>query len=184
MSHTEESSNKTRLCPVKSKCKRCIPDAPMGRDAFHVHLLLCHPQKTIIQKDPNTHSSTIYNSQDVGAPRCSLTDEWINKLWYIYKASWWLSGKRLCLQCWRHRRCEFNPWVRKIPWSRKWEPIPVFLPGKSHGQRNLAGYSVHGVAKSRTQLSDLNTHHDRGANYHYDGNHITIYKHIKIACTP
>ena len=42
------------------------------------------------------------------------------------------------------RRLEFNPWVRKIPWSRKWQPTPVFLPGKSHGQRNLVGYSPWG----------------------------------------
>ena len=35
----------------------------------------------------------------------------------------------------------FDPWVRKIPWRRKWQPTPVFLPGKSHGQRNLKGYS-------------------------------------------
>ena len=35
----------------------------------------------------------------------------------------------------------FIPWVRKIPWRRKWQPIPVFLPRKSHGQRSLAGYS-------------------------------------------
>ena len=33
------------------------------------------------------------------------------------------------------------PWVRKIPWSRKWQPTPVFLPGKSHGQRSQVGYS-------------------------------------------
>ena len=32
-------------------------------------------------------------------------------------------------------------WVRKIPWRRKWQPTPVFLPGKFHGQRSLAGYS-------------------------------------------
>jgi len=32
------------------------------------------------------------------------------------------------------------PWVRKIPWRRKWEPTPVFVPEKYHGQRNLAGY--------------------------------------------
>ena len=32
-------------------------------------------------------------------------------------------------------------WVRKIPWRREWQPTPVFLPGKSHGQRSLAGYS-------------------------------------------
>ena len=38
-------------------------------------------------------------------------------------------------------RCAFNPWVRKIPWRRKWQPTPVFLPGKSHGQRILVSYS-------------------------------------------
>ena len=35
----------------------------------------------------------------------------------------------------------FSPWVRKIPWNRRWKPTPVFLPKKSHGQRSLAGYS-------------------------------------------
>ena len=38
----------------------------------------------------------------------------------------------------------FNPWVGKIPWRRKWQPTPVFLPGKSHGQRSLMGYSPGG----------------------------------------
>ena len=41
------------------------------------------------------------------------------------------------------RRCKrprFNLWVRKIPWNRKWQPTLVFLPGKSHEQRSLAGY--------------------------------------------
>ena len=51
------------------------------------------------------------------------------------------SGKEPACQCRRHKRCRFNPWVGKIPWSRKWQPTPVFLPGKSHGQRSLAGYS-------------------------------------------
>ena len=41
----------------------------------------------------------------------------------------------------RHRRLGFDPWVGKIPWRRKWQPTPVFLLGKSHGQRNLEGYS-------------------------------------------
>ena len=35
--------------------------------------------------------------------------------------------------------CGFNPWIWKMPWRRKWQPTPVFLPGKSHGQRRLAG---------------------------------------------
>jgi len=38
----------------------------------------------------------------------------------------------------------FDPWVRKMPWRRKWQPPPVLLPGKSHGQRRLAGYSIQG----------------------------------------
>ena len=46
----------------------------------------------------------------------------------------------------------FNPWVRKIPWKRKWQPTPVFLPGKLHGQRHLEGYR-HGVPESQMRLS-------------------------------
>ena len=42
----------------------------------------------------------------------------------------------------------FDTWVRKIPWRRKWQPTPVFLPGESHGQRRLAGYSPQGHTKS------------------------------------
>ena len=38
-------------------------------------------------------------------------------------------------------RCRFDPWVGKIPWRRAWHPTPILLPGKSHGQKRLAGYS-------------------------------------------
>ena len=48
------------------------------------------------------------------------------------------SGKESACQC---RRPGFDPWVEKFPWRRKWQPTPVFLPGESHGQRSLAGYS-------------------------------------------
>ena len=54
---------------------------------------------------------------------------------------WWLRGKESTCQCRRHR---FDPWVRKTPWRRKWQPVLVFLPGKSHGQGNLADYSPWG----------------------------------------
>ena len=47
----------------------------------------------------------------------------------------------------------FNPWVRKIPWSRKWQPIPVFLSRKFHGQRSVTGYSLCGTAERQTPLS-------------------------------
>jgi len=49
--------------------------------------------------------------------------------------------------CW-YRRRRFNPWVGKIPWRREWLPIPVFLPGESHGQRSLVGYSSWGRKES------------------------------------
>ena len=57
------------------------------------------------------------------------------------------SGKDSTCQCRKlrkRRRHRFNPWVRTIPWRRKWKPTPVFLPGKSHGQRSLVSYNLWG----------------------------------------
>ena len=76
-----------------------------------------------------------------------------------------LKKKSTC-QCRRHG---FDPWVGKIPWQRKWQPTPVFLPGESHGQRSLVGHrscklQVHRVAKSRTQLSNLAHKQQRNTN--------------------
>ena len=48
------------------------------------------------------------------------------------------------------RRPGFDPWVRKIPWRREWQPTPVFLPGESHGRRSLVGYSPQGYKESDT----------------------------------
>ena len=62
---------------------------------------------------------------DLGFPRC-------------------LSVKESTGQRRSHRRRRFNPWVGKIPWRRKSQPTQVFLPGYSHGQRSLAGYSPRG----------------------------------------
>ena len=53
------------------------------------------------------------------------------------------SGKETTYQRRRHKRLRFDPWVRKIPWMRAWQPTSVFLPGGSHRQRSLAGYSKH-----------------------------------------
>ena len=50
-------------------------------------------------------------------------------------------GKEPTCQCWRHKRCRFDPWVGKILWRRAWQPTPVFLPGDSHEQRSLIGNS-------------------------------------------
>ena len=65
-------------------------------------------------------------------------------LWKVPLAFWyglhwnyglprWLSGKESACQF----RCGSDPYVGKIPWSREWQPAPVFLPGKFHGQRSL-----------------------------------------------
>ena len=78
------------------------------------------------------------NSESSGLPRCQ-------------------SGKESICQCRRHKRCEFDLWVGKIPWSRKWQPTPKFLPGKFHGQRSLVGYSPWGLKESDT-TEQLNTH--------------------------
>ena len=53
----------------------------------------------------------------------------------------WCSGKEPICQCRRCKRIGLDPCAGKIPWRRKWEPIPIFLPGQSHGQRSLEGYS-------------------------------------------
>ena len=54
------------------------------------------------------------------------------------------SGKESTCQWRRHQRLGFDPWIRKIPWSRKRQPTLVFLPGKFHGLRNLVSYSPWG----------------------------------------
>ena len=54
---------------------------------------------------------------------------------------WWPNGRESACQ-WR--RLRFDPWSRKIPWRRKWQPTQVFLPGKSYGHRTLVSYSPWG----------------------------------------
>ena len=64
------------------------------------------------------------------------------------------SHKEPACQFRRQERHRFSSWVGKIPWRRAWQPIPVFLPGESYGQRSLAGYSP-GGHKSWTWLKQL-----------------------------
>ena len=68
------------------------------------------------------------------------------------------SDGRVRLQC---RRPGFNPWVRKIPWKRAWQSTLVFLPGESHGQRRLGGYSPWGhIESDTTEQLTHSTHKD------------------------
>jgi len=58
------------------------------------------------------------------------------------KLPWWLNSEESTCNagdaCEKHR---LDPWAKNIPWRRKWQPTPVFLSEKSHGKRNLVGYS-------------------------------------------
>ena len=78
------------------------------------------------------------------------------------------SGKESTCQCKRCKRHGLNPWIGKIPCSRKGQPTPVFLLGKSYGQRSLAGYSPWGckdwdmtehtlLSLSRVRIPSLNS---------------------------
>ena len=93
-----------------------------------------------------------------GCPPLSLL---LNRLFSFYlcymlsKLPWWLSGKGSACQC---RRRWLDSWVGKIPLEKKWQSTPVLLPGKSHGQRNLAGYRPWGYKRVRHDLATKQQH--------------------------
>ena len=115
------------------------------------HVLLCNKAPSTLVASCNRHVFTVsmgqesrHNLPGSGTLTNLQSEESI-------LASLMAQRKELSCQC---RRCRFDPWVRKILWRRKWQPAPVFLPGKSHGQRNMVGHrpqeSQRGVAKSWT----------------------------------
>ena len=69
---------------------------------------------------------------------------------FVYRLLRWPGGKEPTYQC---RKCGFNPWVGKILWKREWQCSPVFLLGKSHGQRSLVGSSPGGHKKAGHHLA-------------------------------
>ena len=68
----------------------------------------------------------------------------------ITREGCWARSTQNLLQC---KRRGFHPWVRKIPWGRAWQPTPAFLPGESHGQRSLVGYSPWHCTESDTEAT-------------------------------
>ena len=74
---------------------------------------------------------------------------------HIYLCIWWASLVAQWIKNQPARWGGLDPWVRKIPWRRKWQPTPVFSPEISHGQRSLTGYSPQGCKELDTteQLS-------------------------------
>ena len=78
----------------------------------------------------------------------------------LYSWSWGFAGgtvvKESAGQCRRHKRRRFDPWVGKIPWSRKRQLAPVFLPGKFHAQRSLVSYSL--WSRKQLDMTERLTH--------------------------
>ena len=84
----------------------------------------------------------------------TFNKNWVILSFYLSELPRWLSGKESACQYRGHR---LNRWVRKIPWSRKWQPTPVFLPGKSQGQRSLVGYHPWGHKRVGHDFSNKTT---------------------------
>ena len=112
--------------------------------------------------------STVCNSNDevellgsIQANSLSMSS-WVNLFLKMYMGfPGGASGKEPACRCRRHKRRGFNPWVGKIPWRRAWQPIPVFLPIDSHGQRSLAGYSLWGCrccGMKLPRVTEVNLH--------------------------
>ena len=110
---------------------------------FHFHAL---------EKEMATHSSVLaWRIPGTGEPGglLSLGSHRVGHDWSDLAAAAvlqsrllrWLSDKESACLC---RRLWFDPWVRKTPQRRRWQPMPVFLPGKFHGQKNRTGYSLWG----------------------------------------
>ena len=91
----------------------------------------------------------------------------MTQMQFVGASLWVQLVKNLLASAGGCRRCRFDSWVGKIPWSRKWQPTPVFLPGKFHGQRSLAGYSLWGHKESdMAECTHTHTHTESVSLWH------------------
>ena len=85
----------------------------------------------------------------VAKSRTQMSD-WTELNWILISwASQWLSAEESACQC---RRRGFDLWVGKIPWRKKWQPTPIFLPEKFHGGRSLVDYNPWDCKRVRHNL--------------------------------
>ena len=129
----------------------CHPwDSPGKNTGVGCHFLLqCMKVKS--ESEVGQSCPTLSDSMDCSLPGSSAHGilqarvlEWV----VIAFSTGGLSGKDFACQYRRCKRLRFNPWVWKIPWRRAWLLTPVFVPGESHGQRNLVGYRPRGCKES------------------------------------
>ena len=121
--------------------------------------------ETPILWPPDTKNWLIGKDPDAGKDwrqEETTEDEIVGWHHWLDELPWRLRHSSVCLKC---RRWGFDPWVGKISWIRKWQPAPVFLPGKSQGWRKLVGYSARGH-KELDMTEWLHTHWLDG--HHFD----------------
>ena len=105
----------------------------------------------VVRREEKPLFSLIYSEKTSRWHRDFLNVFWASQVAQVVKNSSVDAGDS--------KRRGFDPWVGKISWSRKGQPTPVFLPGKSHGQRSQTGHN-HGVAKGWTQLHEYEDHRE------------------------
>ena len=120
--------------------------------SFHQIFWCARNHSKEVWKYPNCswHISIPFNSFRL--PQLSERMLYKRNFFFFFNVPRWLSGKESTCLC---KRRGFGSWVSKILWRRKWQSTPIFLPGKSHGQRRLVGYSPMGLQKSQTWLSEF-----------------------------
>ena len=110
-----------------------VPKRLWTSELYDINFIFCHPQN---------HCVITY----------SFTKFWLHlpcpQFESLNSGESGTSGKVSACQCRRCKGCPFDPCVGKMPWRRKWQPSPVFLPGKFHEPRSLLGYSPRGCKES------------------------------------
>ena len=112
------------------------PCVPLGIRTFVLYICFCFANKSICTIFLNSTHGQYY----IFVFKVQHIIVYISTSFLFFGGGglpWWLRWQRICPQC---GRPGFNPWVGKIPWRRKWQLTPEFLPGEFHGQRSLVGY--------------------------------------------
>ena len=143
-----QSSSAVILEPLEIKSDTVSPVSPsisyevMGPDATLVLLISQYLPDTLLSFLFKNVFLYLYwgkiDIQIIAHNQCRQFSDFDHRYILVLGLPRWLSGKEPICQC------RSVPWVRRDPWRRKWQFIPVFLPGKSHGQRSLDGCSPWG----------------------------------------
>ena len=124
--------------PPETAAHRAPPSLGFSRQEHWSGLLF--PSPTHESEKGKWSRSVVSDSSD--PMDCSLPGSSVHEIFQAKVLEWG-----------QWRRCGFNPWSRKIPWRRKWQPTPLFLPGKSHEQRSLGGLQSMGSQWVRHNLA-------------------------------